>query len=185
MTLELVRQQKSPFAVRFDGFGPAAQLYPPIVIEPPAVPRIQLRGLTAAAAGYVEPAGIGISWLWQLPDTHWAYWCAVWHDCGYDLRRFLTPGSFKMRINDFVLPAELFYAAISPTSELLDRGFRARMRARARTSFQHFTAEAWYPVIRTWGTAKWPEFETNPAVRDLYVVEAVKKLKLLKLMGEI
>jgi hypothetical protein len=41
----------------------------------------------------VEPAGLGISWLWKLPESHPFYKAGVIHDARYDDK--LTPTSYE------------------------------------------------------------------------------------------
>lgn len=81
--------------------------------------------------------GIGISWLWMLPEEHPFFPAASWHDDQYDLR--------AAGLLDDTNSAEV------------DRYFYAMMREIAGDSLA-LKVQAWtfYKISRAWGILNWP-----------------------------
>jgi len=94
-------------------------------------------------SGYVEPPGIGVKWLWKLPDSHPFYFPAVEHDRDYDLMR---AGKSPW-----------------PTSEAADFRFykgcvhRAADVSESAWDLDTYLIEArtFYQIVRAWGALKW------------------------------
>lgn len=84
-----------------------------------------------------EVTGIGISWLWMLPDTHPFFEAAVWHDQQYTDRE------------DGVL--------LDSDSRRVDKFFYEMCLEAAETSWQRHQAYLFYRVVRVWGIIYWPE----------------------------
>lgn len=82
--------------------------------------------------------GIGISWLWMLPDTHPFQRAALAHDQFYDARAKGT--------------------CLHETSEFADRVFY-ELCVEAADDSRKLKALAWlfYRIVRVWGFFNWPK----------------------------
>lgn len=78
----------------------------------------------------MEPIGLGISWLWKLPDTHPFYFAGVNHDRAYDLK-------------------------ISKTSYEADQVFLKECLSVANTAWLKAQAYLFYGLVRVWGYYRW------------------------------
>jgi hypothetical protein len=77
-----------------------------------------------------EPAGLGISWLWKLPNTHPFYYASVLHDIRYDQKEY-------------------------PTSYEADQEFLVNCLNVATTPLLKAQAYLFYFLCRAWGKFRW------------------------------
>jgi hypothetical protein len=115
---------------------------------------------------YVEPPGIGLAWLWMLPDSHPFYWAAVKHDLRYDLRR-----------------AGLSSAETSAHAD--ERFYQDCLEAAGEVLALRMEAGIFYQIVRLVGAIRWPKPETDPEVAAIHTGEAVKKLRMIREAGKI
>lgn len=117
-----------------------------------------------AAEVYLEPPGIGISWLWQLSDDHWSYWAAVEHDLRYDLKRC--------------------GARPDETSDKADAEFLDDMLDLAGNDIEKvFVAEILHAIAHAVGKLRWPVTETSPELVSIHRKQAIQKIQMLKAAG--
>lgn len=115
-----------------------------------------------------EEIGLGISWLWKLPDTDLFYYPAVWHDLHYNLR---ATG----------------YLA-DKTSIITDTEFYNRCMAKALTiedfwlrEGREFFAERCFDLTRAWGRFNWPEpLDRNSEEFKIQLEQAFKCFRILR-----
>jgi len=74
--------------------------------------------------------GLGISYLWQLSDTHPFHFAGVKHDRAYDLK-------------------------IGPSSKPYDDEFLKDCLSVANTVYLKAQAYLFYLLVRSWGALKW------------------------------
>lgn len=79
-----------------------------------------------------EPEGLGISWLWKLPNTHPFYFAGVNHDRAYDNK-------------------------LDKTSYRIDQIFLKECLNVADTLFLKIQAYTFYSLARAWGLVKWKQ----------------------------
>ena len=91
---------------------------------------------------YVEPPGIGIAWLWKLPDEHPFQKAALKHDAAYDLMR---------------AGASPFATSEEPDMEFFRDCLRAAIEQPTlrKIEFYIFEAELFYRLVRAWGRLRW------------------------------
>ena len=77
-----------------------------------------------------EPLGLGVSWLWKLPNTHPFYVASIIHDRRYDEKNHLTS-----------------YEA--------DREFLENCLAVSSTWILRSQAYLFYLLCRAWGYYRW------------------------------
>lgn len=99
-------------------------------------------------SNYIEPPGIGIAWLWKLPDTHPFFVASKRHDYEYDLMREGTSPYSSSEIPDL-----LFYQdclrAIAELDSIME------------IEFYLTQAHIFYGLIRTWGAIRWRKNSTQ------------------------
>lgn len=109
----------------------------------------------------IEPPGIGLSWLWMLPDSHPFFWPAVKHDLRYDLRQ-------AGMLSD-------------ETSSRADQAFYKDCLAVAASDLTlKLEAEVFYEIVKIVGAFRWPTPETDPSKRGTSLAQAIDKLRKLK-----
>jgi len=91
---------------------------------------------------YIEPPGVGIAWLWKLPDTHPFYRAALYHDSEYDLMR-----EGKSPYESSAIPDLAFYR----------KCIRAAAEQEDILKIEYYLAQAktFYILIRMWGRIRW------------------------------
>lgn len=93
-------------------------------------------------SNYIEPPGIGIAWLWKLPDTHPFFEAAVNHDGEYDLMREGKSPYDSSAIPDFHFYQDCVIAAAEQDSV-------------AKIEYYLAQAHIFYALISTWGLKRW------------------------------
>ena len=129
---------------------------------------------------YIEPPGIGVSWLWLGRTDHIFYWAAVKHDMRYTQRA-----------------AGISQGPLFETSRYSDKQFRddcikivdARIKAApfsdipALEEVKIIDVPGFYWTIRGVGKARWPKIETDPKKRSVRVQEYIELLQMLDKAG--
>lgn len=91
---------------------------------------------------YVEPPGIGIAWLWKLPDSHPFQPAALKHDAYYDDMRAGAPMTETSELVDYVFYKDcLAIADAQPTL--------------VKRLFYRLQAKLFYLIARQWGKKAW------------------------------
>lgn len=91
---------------------------------------------------YVEPPGIGLAWLWKLPDTHPFFMAAVRHDKQYDLMREGQSPWRSSEMPDYFFYSECVHAASQqPDAKLITKYVKQ--------------ARLFYCLTRCWGKMRW------------------------------
>lgn len=78
----------------------------------------------------MEPEGLGISWLWKLPNTHPFFHAGVIHDLRYDEKAY-------------------------PTSIEADREFLFNCLGVSDSLWLKTQAYLFYGLVRAWGRFRW------------------------------
>ena len=135
--------------------------------------RIIKRGLQRSGDQVI---GIGISWLWQLPETHKFQVCAVRHDAFYDaveilsgLKKFEDLPSIPQGYRDYVRIAIEAYNARTTKSYLAfiqdaDREFYHQCLKIANHNNSYllrFQAELFYFLVKKWSRMKFKEYDRS------------------------
>ena len=97
---------------------------------------------------YIEPPGIGIAWLWKLPDTHPFFQAAIRHDAEYDLMREGKSPHPSNEIPDLHFYQDCLLAI-------------AKLDSVVAIEFYLFQAHVFYGLIRTWGSVRWKNNSTQ------------------------
>lgn len=83
-----------------------------------------------------SPPGLGIAWLWQLPNDHPFYNAAIWHDAMYDAK-------IKNLLSD-------------SSSKRIDKRFLALCLEASKNSKKlKMQAYLFYFLSRVWGSFRW------------------------------
>lgn len=107
--------------------------------------------------------GIGISWLWMLPDSHPFYLAAVYHDQQYQMRA-------EGLIDD-------------ETSARADAEFFRLCKIAAGSSIKYQAqARLFYGVVRAWGAFRWP-VPSSVALRMFPVYRPVLRARAVDRQG--
>jgi hypothetical protein len=96
----------------------------------------------------MEPEGLGISWLWKLPNTHPFYKAGVNHDRAYDNK-------------------------ISKTSFEADQIFLKECLSVASTVWLKTQAYTFYYLARAWGLVNWNKAGSRSCFCSASLEEAV------------
>lgn len=91
--------------------------------------------------------GIGISWLWMLPDSHPFFRAAVRHDQAY--------------VDQFA------GVSTEPTSKKADKRFLADCLLVSDTFKLKSEAYLFYGIVRAWGALRWPKPITTTKVGNV------------------
>lgn len=111
-----------------------------------------------------ERIGIGIPWLWQLPDDHRFFKAAVYHDAAYYIRNgeeeLFQKLILKIENPDFVLDPHKYsqskIEAREDTSLFCDITFLLDCYELAGSSrWLKFLAHFFFIIIRIWGSVSW------------------------------
>lgn len=93
-------------------------------------------------SGYVEPPGLGIAWLWKLPDDHPFQKAGLEHDGEYDLmREGRSP----------------YATSLEPDLNFYRSCIRAAAEQQSMSDIETYLFEAglFYRLVRAWGHFKW------------------------------
>ncbi len=91
---------------------------------------------------YIEPPGIGVAWLWKLPDSHPFFLAAVNHDREYDLLRAGQSPYKSSKIPD----TNFYKECVEACSKLATVG---------AIDFHLAQARVFYSLVRSWGALRW------------------------------
>lgn len=94
-----------------------------------------------------EVPGLGIVFLWQLPDTHPFQSAGLWHDAQYAAREAGTLSDETSARVDL----EFYWKCLAIACEHHSLWLRAE-------------AELFYSLVRPWGMLNWPEPKPKPPV---------------------
>lgn len=92
---------------------------------------------------YIEPPGVGIAWLWKLPDTHPFFRPALRHDAEYDLVKAGASPYTSSAVPDL----HFFQDCVTEC---------AKLQTVASINWYLSEANTFYGLIRTWGAVRWP-----------------------------
>lgn len=98
------------------------------------------------ARQYVEPPGIGIGWLWQLPDNHPFYRASLTHDAEYELMLEGKSVYRSSKIPDLTFYRECVIASAGQDNLIQIEYYLAQ-------------AKTFYLLISMWGKIRWRSSE--------------------------
>lgn len=129
---------------------------------------------------YIEPPGLGVSWLWLGREDHIFYWAAVKHDMRYTQRA-----------------AGLSVGLLFENSKYVDAQFEEDCRKIIASRMNNCSISEWlkleviqtidipmfYGIVRAVGEARWPKIEADPVKRKVRLDEYISLLEKLHNAG--